>query len=211
MTRGSNKEMWNTAETCTCINKRKQNESKRDQWKLFDEDYRRIDHEVKKMRRRNKQQWQEKKSMERRKLQTETAHKLYIRLCAKLTSAMSNSSVLIKVKDGKVLTTKEEQGTYRKDHFLEVFTQPILVTTFEMGNELNVNMTDITAEFFFFGVVVIGSARGSDADGSGDSDGSGGTSDGGSDCRVRSRKKANSDIVEPQIRLKAKVVMCQGK
>ena len=68
-----------------------------------------------------------------------------------LTGANRNSNVPAKSKDGRMLLAEEEQNARWMEHFKEVLNQPEPTIELDMDNsdaseELEVNMTDITAE-----------------------------------------------------------------
>jgi len=68
-----------------------------------------------------------------------------------LTGVNSNSNIPVKSKDGRMLLTEEEQNTRWMEHFKEVLNQPEPTIELDMDNsygskELEVNMTDLTAE-----------------------------------------------------------------
>ncbi|KAK0150527.1 Craniofacial development protein 2 [Merluccius polli] len=113
--RGTNKERWITDHTWKLIDERKVAKIKREQkrrlrsWRMEDEEYRRLDREVKKSCRNDKRRWLEEKAREAQEAAEKNNTKTLYRIVRELTSSRSSSGVPTRSKDGRALLTDEEQ------------------------------------------------------------------------------------------------------
>ncbi|KAK0150528.1 Craniofacial development protein 2 [Merluccius polli] len=112
---GTNKERWITDHTWKLIDERKVAKIKREQkrrlrsWRMEDEEYRRLDREVKKSCRNDKRRWLEEKAREAQEAAEKNNTKTLYRIVRELTSSRSSSGVPTRSKDGRALLTDEEQ------------------------------------------------------------------------------------------------------
>ena len=139
--RGTNKERWITDKTWNLIDERKVAKIKREQkrrlrsWRMEDEEYRRLDREVKKSCRKDKRRWLEEKAREAQEAAEKNNMKSLYKIVRELTSSRSSSGVPIKSKDGGALLTDEEQDARWVEHFKEVLNQPTPSMLFSFDRE----------------------------------------------------------------------------
>ncbi|KAK0133280.1 hypothetical protein N1851_031194 [Merluccius polli] len=139
--RGTNKERWITDHTWKLIDERKVAKIKREQkrglrsWRMEDEEYRRLDREVKKSCRNDKRRWLEEKAREAQEAAEKNNTKTLYRIVRELTSSRSSSGVPTRSKDGRALLTDEEQEARWVEHFKEVLNQPIPSMLFNFDHE----------------------------------------------------------------------------
>lgn len=124
--RGSNKERWIMEKTWKLIDERKMAKIKREQkrrlrcWRMKDEEYRRLDREVKKSCRKDKRKWLEEKAREAQEAAETNNSKTLFKIVRELTSSRSSSGVPIRSRDGRALLSDEDQQERWVEHFREV-------------------------------------------------------------------------------------------
>lgn len=137
------------------INERKIDKIKREQnrrllsWRVEDEEYRRLDREVKKSCRNDKRRRLEEKAREAQEAAENNNIKTLYKIVQELTSYRSSSGVPISSKDGKALLSDEEQEARWVEHFREVLNQPMPSMLFSFDQDtpastLNVASDEIT-------------------------------------------------------------------
>ena len=147
---GTNKESWISCETWDLIDERKRTKNKRDQakdsqgWKTHDIKYREKDKEVKKSCRRDMRHWIESKSAETQEAANRNDTKSMYRIVRELTNSRSISSIPIKSKDGRTLTTEEEQFNRWMEHFEGVLNQPDPTNLIDFEQETPMTLFDGT-------------------------------------------------------------------
>ena len=153
--RGRRRERWIQDQSWKLIDERKIVKLKRDQARTIEEiqresrKYAELDRLVKKSCRKDKKKWLEGKGAEAQEAADRNDVRTLYRIVNELSGTKNISSVPIKNKNGKLLTTQDEQHKRWVEHFRETLNQPDPVTThnFDMENaqeELQVNTGEIT-------------------------------------------------------------------
>lgn len=89
-------------------------------WRMEDEEYRRLDKEMKKSCRKDKRMWLEEKAREAQEAAEKNNTKTLYRIVRELTSSRSRSGVPIRGKDGRALLSDEEwEARWVKAHALQ--------------------------------------------------------------------------------------------
>ncbi|KAJ8386311.1 hypothetical protein AAFF_G00175070 [Aldrovandia affinis] len=115
-------------------------------WKMEDEEYRRLDKEVKKSCRNDRRRWLEEKAREAQEAAEKNEMKTLYRIVRELTSSRSSSGMPIRSKDGRALLSDEEQEARWVEHFREVLNQPTPPTLFNLDQEPPAPTLNITSD-----------------------------------------------------------------
>ncbi|KAJ8397572.1 hypothetical protein AAFF_G00438480 [Aldrovandia affinis] len=113
---------------------------------MEDEEYRRLDKEVKKSCRNDRRRWLEKEAREAQEAAEKNEMKTLYRIMRELTSSRSSPGVPIRSKDGRALLSDEEQEARWVEHFRKVLNQPTLPMLFNLDQEPPAPTLNITSD-----------------------------------------------------------------